>query len=84
MTRKELIDKVHEIDKHNAASAEILKSMDEKLDGLCQTLAGNGKPGLVMRVDRLETFKRISTTFIWTTITAVVGSAAAYAFGVIK
>ena len=84
MTRKELIDKVHEIDKYNAATAEILKSMDEKLDGLCETLVGNGKPGLVMRVDRLETFRRISTTFIWTVITAVVGSGIAAAFGAFK
>lgn len=44
---------------------ERLKSMDEKLDKLVESVDGNGQAGLKLRVDRLEQSRAFASKVLW-------------------
>ena len=58
---------------------EQVKNMDEKLDKLLYMMEGNGKPGVLVRVDRLEQTaegqKWLMQAFIGATVVLLVGFA---------
>lgn len=49
-----LTDQLADIVIKQARMEERLNSMDEKLDKLVHAMEGNGRPGLLIRVDRVE------------------------------
>jgi len=49
-----LNDQLADINVKQARVEERLTVMDEKLDKLIHAVEGNGKPGLLIRVDRVE------------------------------
>ncbi len=63
-----------------------LSAIHEKIDRLDEAIRGNGKPGLLLRVDRLEQAGRRTSTLVWMVVGALVTSVAgilvAWALGV--
>ncbi len=66
-----------------AVLEERLKAMDEKMDdqkeattALTHAIVGNGKPGLLMRVDRLEQSKAFMSKVLWVLFGAIISLAA--------
>jgi len=49
-----LNEQLADINIKQAKVEERLKVMDEKLDKLIHSVEGNGRPGLIIRVDRVE------------------------------
>lgn len=72
----ELQDEVREIAKVQTVYAEKMNSMDEKMDKVLHALEGNGKPGLLTRVDRLEQTVKLRTRFSWMIVAAALGAIA--------
>jgi len=74
-----------------AVLEERLKAMDEKLDDqkkattdLTHAIVGNGKPGLLMRVDRLEQSKAFVNKVLWVLFGAVISLLATTAHDMIQ
>ncbi|NQU76016.1 MAG: hypothetical protein HQ546_06880 [Planctomycetes bacterium] len=49
------------------------KAIHEKLNHIDEALRGNGKPGVNIRLDRLERVAAVQARMIWVVLTAVVG-----------
>lgn len=69
----------------------ILARLDERTESMCEriekmdhTLHGNGKEGLVVRVDRLEQGEARRTKLFWILVTAVVVSMTTLSTAVVK
>lgn len=69
-----LQDEVREISKSQAVVGEQISSLGEKVDKVLYHLEGNGKPGLLIRVDRLERSKGLRSRFGWLVVASVVGA----------
>lgn len=63
-----------------------LAAIHEKIDRLDEAIRGNGKPGLGLRVDRLEQAGRRTSTLLWLVlgalVTSLTGILVAWALGV--
>lgn len=55
-------------------------SMNEKLDKVVHSIEGNGKPGLNLRVDRLEQTGRLRSKVIWLLLAAIISAGVSAAF----
>lgn len=55
-----------------AAVHDRLGDVDDKLEKLDEAIRGNGKPGLVLRLDRLERSETTRRKIIWMTIGSLV------------
>lgn len=51
-----------------------LKAIHEKIDRLDESIRGNGKPGILLRVDRLEQSARQQGKWMWMIIGALATS----------
>lgn len=52
--------------------AKAIDILDNKMDKLDEFLRGNGKPGLVVRLDRLEEARKRQVKFLWLAIGGIV------------
>ena len=68
-----IIEKVDELSKSQAVQTEILGRLEMGLNGLYEHLLGNGKPGLLTRVDRLEVWDKMKNKVMWALSGIVVG-----------
>jgi hypothetical protein len=55
-------------------------SINKKLDALDTAIRGNGKPGIQLRLDRLESSQRLRSRVVWLVIGSVVTLAACAAW----
>lgn len=56
----------------NAPIQRQFEAIHEKLDRLDEAIRGNGKPGILIRLDRLEQDARRQNRLIWLIVGAVV------------
>lgn len=56
-----------------AISATKISSMEDKVDAMHACLIGNGKPGLIIRLDRVEQRHKVVSKLVWAVVVAVVG-----------
>ena len=63
-----------------ATMATETKAMNKKLDTVVHSIEGNGKPGLNIRVDRLEQSGRLRSKAIWLLVAAVISACVSVAF----
>jgi hypothetical protein len=54
------------------------EELHRKLDRLDEAIRGNGKPGLTLRLDRLEQNARTQSRLVWLVVGAAVTAAVAY------
>lgn len=66
---QERVDKVAE---DQAAQHAVVKSIAEDCSQIKQCLIGNGKPGLVVRTDRLEQKEKNRSRLLWMVVSGVV------------
>jgi hypothetical protein len=66
-----LQDSLTDINIKQARVEERLTVMDEKLDKLIYAIDGNGKPGLLIRVDRVEQKERMARWAIAVVVGAI-------------
>lgn len=63
-----------------------LAAIHAKVDRLDEAIRGNGKPGILLRVDRLEQAGKRTSTLVWMVVgalvTSVSGILVAWALGV--
>lgn len=59
-----------------AVMKETVALLDQKVDRVLVHLDGNGKPGLLIRVDRLEQSSNVKRRFAWVLLAAIIGAAA--------
>ncbi|MBI1371822.1 MAG: hypothetical protein GC159_24120 [Phycisphaera sp.] len=57
-----------------------LDGINRKLDRLDEAVRGNGKPGILIRLDRLEQIAKRQAKLIWLIVGAVVTAVASGAF----
>jgi len=62
---------------HCKTSFEVLFAKIDKLD---ESIRGNGKPGILIRLDRLEQSAKTQSKLIWLIIGAVITVGASYLF----
>lgn len=62
---------------HCKTSFEVLFNKIDKLD---ESIRGNGKPGILIRLDRLEQDAKRQSKLIWLIIGAVITAGASYIF----
>ena len=62
---------------HCKTSFEVLFAKIDKLD---ESIRGNGKPGILIRLDRLEQSAKTQSKLIWLIIGAVITAGASYLF----
>ena len=62
---------------HCKTSFEVLFAKIDKLD---EAIRGNGKPGILIRLDRLEQSAKTQSKLIWLIIGAVITAGASYLF----
>ena len=55
-------------------------SVHKKLDALDTAIRGNGKPGIQLRLDRLEAAQRLRSRIVWIVVGSVVTLAACAAW----
>lgn len=63
---------VHKLLSEQAAQGEKIESIQDTCKEIKHCLLGNGKPGLVVRTDRLEQKDAIKTKMFWVIVTAVI------------
>ena len=84
----ELKDTVLELDKkidmfreqfveHATKQNEIGRSLDK----VVECIVGNGKPGIPLRLDRLERARKFRSTVLWLLSTTLIGGIASYVVG---
>jgi len=74
-------DKTHALcADHNCSAGPILARIEERLAGietdlldLTKRLIGNGNPGIILKVDRLEQKQAALSRFFWILVAAFVG-----------
>lgn len=76
-----IIDTVQELAKSQAVQMEILERLETGVNGLYEHLLGNGKPGLIVRVDRLEVWDKMKNKVLWLLLGVVTTGAAGWVFG---
>ena len=62
---------------HCKTSFEVLFAKIDKLD---ESIRGNGKPGILIRLDRLEQSAKTQSKLIWLIIGAAITAGASYIF----
>lgn len=75
----------HDISEIKVAVATLhteMVSVNKKLDRVVYAIEGNGKPGLNVRVDRLEQSHKLGSKFVWLVIGAIVSAGATLLFTV--
>lgn len=58
--------------KQNDPTQRQFEAIHEKLDRLDEAIRGNGKPGILIRLDRLEQDARRQSRLIWLIVGAVI------------
>ena len=56
-------------------------TMNQKLDRLDVAIRGNGKPGILVRLDRLERVSQVKNRVLWLLIGAVIMGVGSKLFG---
>jgi len=75
LTIKEQVSKLSE---SQAVQTELLSHIKSILDKLDHHMHGNGKPGLITRVDRLEQSHKLKNAILWLLGSTVVGGVSSY------
>lgn len=61
-----------------------IDKIDDRTSRIEKFLTGNGQPGLITRVDRLEQSGKMLLKLGWFCLTTAIGGAAAYIFAMFK
>lgn len=56
-----------------AVHQEKIETIDGKVDQLVHAIIGNGKPGLMTRIDRIEQSERFKNRVLWAVFVAILG-----------
>ena len=80
MNNKQRMSEIHAT---QAAQGEKIKGIQEDCSTIKDCLLGNGKPGLVVRTDRLEQRDAFKSKLFWLVCTLVVGLSVTIAWGTI-
>lgn len=63
---------------------DMLKETRDQVKELTKHFVGNGQPGLIVRVDRVERAQKRQTKVGWMLFTAILGTMTAYVLAVFK
>ena len=59
-----------------AVNGQKIQAMEEKVNAIYSFIIGNGKPGALVRLDRVEQRHKTVAKLIWAIVFAVIGVAA--------
>ena len=73
---------IHKLLQEQAIQGEKIESIEETCQEIRHSLLGNGRPGLIVRTDRLEQRDKFKTRLFWLITTAVCAILAKVGFDV--